>query len=173
MVQDRGLNAVSFQHLADAVGLSKPTVFHHFKNKEALAKALIERCRTKYGTQYGNVIDSERSAPEKLRAVATVFEEGLREKHLCLLGSLGNCVSTLPPAAGEELHATAAGTITRYARIFEQGREEKSLTFAGAPEDMAAAFLALMQGLQVLARTKGDEELFGRAAESIIDSLVS
>ena len=36
MVQDRGLNAVSFQDLADAVGLRKPSVFHHFRNKEEL-----------------------------------------------------------------------------------------------------------------------------------------
>ena len=43
MVQDRGLNAVSFQDLADAVGLRKPSVFHHFKNKEELYASLSLR----------------------------------------------------------------------------------------------------------------------------------
>lgn len=32
--QGKGLEAISFQQLADAVGLSKANVFHHFKNKE-------------------------------------------------------------------------------------------------------------------------------------------
>ena len=68
MAQERGLSAVSFQQLADEVGLSKPSVFHHFANKEALAKALVERCQTKYGAQYGEVIDADRTAPEKLGA---------------------------------------------------------------------------------------------------------
>ena len=43
LVQDRGLNAVSFQDLADAVGLKKPSLFHHFRSKDALAAALMER----------------------------------------------------------------------------------------------------------------------------------
>ena len=82
MVQERGLSAVSFQHLADAVGLRKPSVFHHFKTKEDLAKALVERCQTKYGVEYGEVINSDQNAPEKLRRIADIFEKGLRDDRL-------------------------------------------------------------------------------------------
>ena len=40
MVQERGLAAVSVQQLADAVGLSNASVFHHVPNKQAVAEAL-------------------------------------------------------------------------------------------------------------------------------------
>lgn len=171
MVQERGLSAVSFQHLADAVGLSKPSVFHHFPNKEALARALVERCRTKYGAEYGEVIDADAPAPEKLRRIAAIFERGLRDDRLCLLNSLGQGVSTVSGTVQDDLRLSVSQAIDRYARVFEQGRREGSLRFGGSPQDAAAAFLALAEGLQVLARAKRDHDLFMRAASAYIDSI--
>ena len=165
MVQERGLNAVSFQQLADAVGLSKSSVFHHFSNKEALAKALVDRCQTKYGVAYAAVIDSEAPAPEKLQAIADIFEEGLRCDRLCLLASIGNSVATLPDGVQLDLKAAATAAIERYARVFEQGRADGSLTYEGEPMDAATAFLAMLEGLQILARARRDLDSFGRAAQ--------
>lgn len=170
MVQDRGLNAVSFQHLADAVGLSKPSVFHHFRNKEVLAKALVDRCQTKYGTEYLEVIAKEISAPEKLQAIADLFEEGLKDGRLCLLGTLSNSVTTLSEPVSEELRLGIEATVARFARVFEQGRQEGSLRFEGSPEDASAAFLAMIEGLQVLARARGNADMFTRAASGYIQS---
>lgn len=171
MVQERGLTAVSFQQLADAVGLSKPSVFHHFANKEALAIALVDRCQTKYGAEYGAVIDADLPAPEKLRRIAGIFETGLRENRLCLLSALGQSAPTLTDAVQDDLRLSVSQTIDRYARVFEQGEREGSLQFEGSPGDAAAAFLALLEGLQVLARAKRDHEMFRRAARSYVESI--
>ena len=173
MVQDRGLNAVSFQQLADAVGLSKPTVFHHFHSKEDLAQALVDRCRGKYGDLYGRVVDSDLTAPEKLRQIAGIFESGLKEGHLCLLGALGNSIATLPKPVQENLHSAAAGAINRFSDVFEQGKNDGSLRFAGTAEDAAMSFLAMLQGLQVLARAEGDHAAFGRAAAAYVSTLAT
>ncbi|MEM1331431.1 MAG: TetR/AcrR family transcriptional regulator [Planctomycetota bacterium] len=171
MVQERGLNAVSFQQLADAVGLSKPSVFHHFANKEALAIALVDRCQSKYGIEYGDVIDSESSAPDKLRQIAAIFDRGLRSNRLCLLASLGQSAVTMGDVVQEDLRLSVTRSIDRYSRVFEQGRREGSLRFEGEPADAAATFLALLEGLQVLARSKRDFDLFSRASTSYIDSV--
>lgn len=171
MVQDRGLNAVSFQQLADTVGLSKPSVFHHFRNKEALAQALIGRCVCKYTPQYSAIIESDSDAASKLRGIAQVFADHLAQDRLCLLGVMGNSVSTLTEPAREDLRRTAVDSIALYTRVFTQGRAEGSLDFAGSPEDAATAFLALLQGLQTLARAKGDLGIFQRASESYIASI--
>lgn len=172
MVQERGLSAVSFQQLADAVGLSKPSVFHHFKNKEELAKALVERCQTKYGVEYGEVINADLGAPEKLRRIAGIFEQGLRDDRLCLLNSLGQSVPILTPAVQDDLLLSVSQSIDRYARVFEQGQREGSLRFEGSPTDAAAAFLALVEGLQILARAKRDLDMFSRSAASYIESII-
>ncbi len=172
MVQERGLSAVSFQHLADAVGLRKPSVFHHFKTKEDLAKALVERCQTKYGVEYGEVINSDQNAPVKLRRIADIFEKGLRDDRLCLLNSLGQSMPMLSAAVQDDLRLSVSQSIDRYARVFEQGQREGTLHFEGTPTDAAAAFLALVEGLQVLSRAKRDLDMFNRAARSYIESIV-
>ncbi|MEO1128816.1 MAG: helix-turn-helix domain-containing protein [Planctomycetota bacterium] len=171
MVQERGLGAVSFQQLADAVGLSKPSIFHHFANKEALARALVARCQTKYGPEYGEVVEADLAAPDKLRGIAAIFENGLRDNRLCLLGALGQSAPMLSEAVQKDLQHSVARSIERYAEVFEQGTREQSLRFEGTASDAAAAFLALLEGLQVLARARGDHALFGRAAQSYIESI--
>jgi TetR/AcrR family transcriptional repressor of nem operon len=171
MVQDRGLNAVSFQDLADAVGLRKPSVFHHFKNKEELTLALIDRCTTKHGPQYAKVIASDNSAPQKLRLIAKIFEDGLINRRPCLMAALGAGINTMPVNAVEELHTSAQAAVERFAEVFEQGRRDGTLTFEGESELAAMSFFAMLQGLQILARAKNDSSAFSKAASTYIDSL--
>ena len=173
MVQDRGLNAVSFQDLADAVELKKASVFHHFKNKDALAMALLQRCQTTYGAQYAEVLANDLPAPKKLRKVAALFEAGLRRNELCLLGALGNGSGMLSDELKAELQYTADTTIERYKKVFEQGRREGTLNFDGTPKQAATAFLAMLQGLQVLARAQRDVSAFSKAASSYIESITT
>lgn len=173
LVQSRGLNGVTFQDLADAVGLRKPSVFHHIKNKEELALSLIERCSTKHGPQYAAVVEMHVDAPEKLRRVAKIFEDGLDNGRPCLLAALGGGMESLTPRAVQELHKAAEGAIGRFAMIFAQGREEGSLSFRGTPEHAATAFFAMLQGLQTLCRTKGEIGAFKEAAATYIDSITT
>ena len=172
MVQDRGFKGVSFQDLADAVGLKKPSVFHHFRSKEELAQSLMERCRTSYGGSYGEILARpDLDEPDKLRAIAGLFEEGLREGHLCLLGAISGSRSEYSDDLKRDLQETADFSIERYTAVFAEGRRQETLRFQGSPEAAATAFLAMLQGLQVLCRAKDDFESFGLAASAYIDSL--
>ncbi len=171
LVQSRGLNAVTFQDIADAVGLRKPSVFHHIKNKDELAHELIERCITKHGPQYAAIVEKNISAPEKLRQVAKVFETGLKQERPCLLAALGGAANALTPDATAKLKEAADGAIGRFAMIFVQGRDEGSLNFEGESEQAAMAFFAMLQGLQTLCRVKGDTRAFNKAAATYIDSV--
>ncbi|KAA3614290.1 MAG: TetR/AcrR family transcriptional regulator [Planctomycetota bacterium] len=171
MAQDRGLHAISFQSLADAVGLRKPSVFHHFPNKEAIVEALLQRCQVHYTQLYQPIVESKASALEKLRAIARAFEAGLKEDRLCLLGTLASGRDGLSEASRNDLQQRTEATLTRYASVFRQGREEGSLRFAGSPEAAATVFLSLMQGLQVLERSRKRQNGFRKAADSYLRSL--
>ena len=172
MVQGRGLNAVSFQDLADAVGLKKPSVFHHFPTKEALAQSLLERCRTTYGARYGEILArQDLSEPDRLREIARVFDEGLRTNHLCLLSALSNNCEDFSGELKGEMQETVSIVIERYAELFDAGRTAGTLDFQGSPHEAATAFLAMLQGLQVLARARNDLGSFLPAATAYIDSI--
>jgi AcrR family transcriptional regulator len=153
--------------------LRKPSIFHHFRNKEELTLALIDRCATKHGPQYAEVVAREISAPEKLRQIAKIFEDGLVNRRPCLLAALGSSINTMPANAVEELHTTAQGAVQRFSMVFEQGRQDGTLKFEGEPELAAMSFFAMLQGLQILVRTKNDSAAFGKAAATYIDSLTT
>ncbi|MEM6654586.1 MAG: TetR/AcrR family transcriptional regulator [Planctomycetota bacterium] len=171
LVQARGLNGVTFQDLADAVGLRKPSVFHHIRNKEELASALIERCGTKHGPQYAAVVEAEAGAAEKLRRIAGIFEKGLKGGRPCLLAAIGSGLDSLSPSGVQQLKGAADASVTRFAEVFTQGRRDGTLSFEGSPTHAAMGFFAMLQGLQTLCRAKGDTKAFKKAASSYIDSI--
>jgi len=171
VVQEKGFEALSFQQIADAVNLSKASVFHHFRNRGTLALALIERCRSKYGAEYTAVTTRSVPASKKLREISLSFENGLRSNRLCLLAALGSSQASLPESLQIELKETANASVRTFAGVFEQGQEEGSLCFEGSPEDAARGFLALMQGLQQLARYSHDVELFGSTMNAYLKNI--
>ncbi|MGB0715350.1 MAG: TetR/AcrR family transcriptional regulator [Phycisphaerae bacterium] len=173
MTQDRGLEAVTFQELADAVGLRKPSVFHHIKNKDELALALIDRCGTKHGPHYRAAVAQDTPAPDKLHRIAEIFAEGLRNKRPCLIAALSAGRNTLSEHAQEQLRERAQATIQLFASVFEQGRSEGTLAFAGEPEQASTGFFAMLQGLQTLSRTIEDSHAFENAAKAYIDSITA
>ena len=173
LVQTRGLSAVTFQELADAVGLRKPSLFHHIKNKEELGRLLIQRCTTKHGPRYAAVIDRDTDAPSKLHAIAKLFQDDLVADQPCLMAALGSSLDALSDAAVAELKSAAEASIARFALIFEQGQAEGSLVFDGSAEDAAMAFFAMLEGLQTLCRAKGDMSSFAPCAATYIHAVTA
>ncbi|MGB0370324.1 MAG: TetR/AcrR family transcriptional regulator [Opitutales bacterium] len=171
IVQAKGLDAVSFQQLANSVGLSKASVFHHFRTKEALAQALIGQCRSKYGLEYATIAEKDKAAPKKLRKIAKSFDKSLKENRLCLLAALGSSYTTLSPNLQEEMSNTAEAAIAIFAGVFDQGRTEKSLKFNGSSEEAARSFLAMLQGMQQMARYSGVPENFMGAVDAYLKNL--
>ena len=45
LIQQRGVNGVSFQEISDAVGIKKASLYHYFSSKEELICELIGHCQ--------------------------------------------------------------------------------------------------------------------------------
>jgi TetR/AcrR family transcriptional repressor of nem operon len=43
LIQRGGANAMSYQHISDAIGIRKASIHHHFPTKEVLLEAVIQR----------------------------------------------------------------------------------------------------------------------------------
>jgi TetR/AcrR family transcriptional repressor of nem operon len=170
LIQRVGLNAMSYKHISDAVGIRKASIHHHFPKKKDMVDALLERCEITYGTNYRQIVDGTGSAPEKLRQIAKVFEDGVVSDKLCLVGMISSDCSTLEENSCLVLEKTLQRTIDIFSMVFIQGSEERSLVFAGAYKDAAYAYFSLLVGLQIAARVKGGAGAFATAAEVIISS---
>ncbi len=170
LIQRVGLNAMSYKDISDAVGIRKASIHHHFPQKKHLIDALLERCSSSYGNTYVEIVGGSETAPVKLRKLAQVFEKGLNNQKLCLIGSVCTDTNTLEEHSCHILQATIENTVATFAEVFEQGERDGSLQFAGNMEDAAFSFFSFLVGAQTLGRSKGGVESFHRAAETFISS---
>ncbi len=170
LIQRMGINAMSYKHISDIVGIKKPSIHHHFPKKENLVEALLERCHIVYGDRYKAIIDRPETTPKKLRLLAGVFEEGLRSGKLCLVGTIGSDLITLQDKSRLILEQTIDSTVSIYTKAFMQGEEEGSLVLRDTPQTVAFTFFSFMIGAQITARAHGGIKSFHKATEVIISS---
>ena len=171
LIQRVGVNAMSYKHISDVVGIRKASIHHHFPKKDDLVDELLNRCQSSYGENYSNIVETEDAAPEKLRQLAAVFRDGLVKKKLCLVGSISTDRNTLQDSSCRILESNINSTVAIFTKVFKQGRAEKSLEFTGTHADAAYAFLSFLIGTQIVARAQGGEALFEQATKVVIDAL--
>lgn len=170
LVQRVGLNAMSYQHISDTVGVRKASIHHHFPKKENLVEALLARCHVSYGDNYQAIVDDVGTAPDKLRKLADVFADGLQRQQLCLVGTISSDLNTLSDSSRRVLEVTIQETVDIFTVVFRQGQQEDSLSVTGRAEEMAYAFFSFLLGVQISARACGGAQVFDRATEAIISS---
>jgi TetR/AcrR family transcriptional repressor of nem operon len=168
LIQRVGLNATSYQHISDAVGIRKSSIHHHFPKKENLVDELLKECQISYGGNYQQIVDGSGAAPEKLRQLAGVFADGLQKEQLCLVGAISTDLNTLQDSTCCLLEETIRNTVDIFAVTFKQGQKEDSLIFKGTAEEAAYAFFSFLIGLQISVRVYGGVKSFHSATEAII-----
>jgi TetR/AcrR family transcriptional repressor of nem operon len=171
LIQRVGCNAMSYKHISEAIGIRKASIHHHFSKKENLVDELLKRCRTSYGGNYQKIVDGAGNAPEKLRQIVGIFEEGLKKRQLCLVGTMSADLNTLQDSSRTILEATIQNTVKIFMIAFKQGREEGSLSFAGSDEEVAYAFFSFLVGTQITARVYGGQKALRSASETVISGL--
>jgi len=158
LIQRGGVNAMSYQHISDAIGIRKASIHHHFPTKDSLIEAVLQRYAVYFFRLVDEIFESKLDPEVKLRKYAGLFEatlcEGKKDK-ACLFGMLGAELSTLgsPSAAG--VRKFYRENEARLARVLEEGREKGHFRFKGEAKVAAAMIFALLEGGALVARAEG------------------
>lgn len=170
--RERGFDAFSYADLAEAVGIRKASIHHHFPRKADLALALIERYVARLFEQLDALAEREQGGAARLRGVCSSFRAGLDDgRKLCL------CIAF---AAGRDsLDAAVVARIADYherltdwlADAFARGAADDSVADVGDPVAEARAALALFEGAQIIARAANRMDLFDAASTALLSRL--
>lgn len=159
---ERGFNAVSYQNVADQIGIRKASVHYHFPTKADLGVAVITRYIAKL--QAVTVPVDDLCPSEVIAAFESLLDMfvavGHSRKHICLGGILGAEFETLPEAMQAAVRRFYAGATTWLKCLLERGRLNGSLEFAGDGGAMAAALIAMLEGGLIVARVTRDPHQF-------------
>lgn len=159
MVQAHGYNALSFREIAKAVDVKSASVHYHFPTKGDLGAALA-RQYTDDGIAYLERLRGEvRDMPALLRRYTDIFRAALaNDNRMCLCGIIAAEREDLPHEVSLEVDAFTEANVRWLAKVL--GADAKP--GAGALEDRALAIFAAIEGAQLIARGRGNIDLFDR-----------
>lgn len=158
LIQRGGVNAMSYQHISDAIGIRKASIHHHFRTKESLIEAVLQRYAVYFFKLVDDILESKLDPAAKLRKYAALFEATLwhgKKDKACLFGMLGAELATLgsPSAAG--VRKFYRDNEARLARVLEEGLEKGQFRFKGDARVVAAMIFSLLEGGALVARAEG------------------
>src|SRR5450432_1859489 len=131
LVQTRGYNGFSYADIADALHVTKASLHYHFPAKADLGSRLIERYERNFLAALEQIDAEGKSAGEKLRRYAAIYESVLRDNRMCLCGMLAAEFGTLPKPMREDMRHFFDVNEKWLVGILLQGKREKTLKFPG------------------------------------------
>jgi TetR/AcrR family transcriptional repressor of nem operon len=162
----RGFDAFSYKDLADAVGIRKASVHHHFPTKAALSVALIERYCANFETACINICAIHNTGATRVAALMELYRNALDGgKSLCLCVSFSTSCESLPPEVSIRISRFRRLIVAWLADAFEKGQLDGTICNVSDPIQEASATLPLLEGAQLAARSQGDPYLFDQSLQ--------
>ena len=174
LIQRGGANAMSYQHISDAIGIRKASIHHHFPTKEHLIEAVIQRYAAYFLKLVDAIVESKLDPAAKLRKYAGLFEatlcEGQQDK-ACLCGMLGAELATLGNPAAAGVRRFYRDNEARLTKILEEGLSTEVFRFKGDTKLVAAMIFSLLEGGALVVRAEGGHKRLHTMVEQTITLL--
>jgi AcrR family transcriptional regulator len=126
LFSQRGYAGVGLRQVADAAGLGKSSLFHHFRSKAALYLAVLARVMSRIDATVSSALNSSGSHVERLDRVVEAFVDAMVEHpttpRLLLRGLFED--DDLPDDAQPEaqvFESRLASLVTRLEQLIEEG----------------------------------------------------
>jgi TetR/AcrR family transcriptional repressor of nem operon len=158
-----GYNGFSYADIADAVGIRKPSIHHHFPSKAQLVTTLVAGYRKEAEAGIENLARAIPGPLDQLRAYVGYWKAciGDASAPFCLCALLANELPALPPEVGLEVRAYFRFLSGWLTSVLERGAEQGVIMLTDAPRIEAEAFMATVHGAMLSARAYGDTAIFG------------
>jgi TetR/AcrR family transcriptional regulator, transcriptional repressor for nem operon len=171
MLQVRGFNALSYQDVAEAIGLRAGSIEQYFPLKSDLAKALIVRYRKTFAHLHAKINQNTNQPLQKLIQFADLYFDGLRSGRMCLCGMLAEDITVLPPEVQREVLAFFDDNEAWLVQVLSDGVKAGVIELKAAIDTEAKLLLIGLQGAQLMARAYSDLEIFQQIAQRLIAGL--
>jgi TetR/AcrR family transcriptional repressor of nem operon len=174
LIMTRGYNGFSYADIAEAIGIRKPSIHHHFAAKSDLAIAVLEHSRAIIRTQVEMLADIEPDASGQLRAYATYWERCIANDTapFCVAAMLAAELPSLPEDVAASVRAHFAELKGWLTRLLALGVRQGNVTLVRPPEDEADAFMSAIYGAMLSARAFGDPSKFTTITETLVSHVV-
>lgn len=157
-LQTRSYTAFSYQDISDRLGITKAAIHGHFRTKEKLGVALIDRYKTNATNRLNAISNSYPDPLDRFDAfVETLYENFLKNEKICPIGALQSEFQVIPNSMQEKVGHLRQIVTSWLADTLKAGRDAGRLSFPGNPGEQAALIFAALQGALQNARAEGHQ----------------
>lgn len=158
LLQRRGYNAFSYQHIAVQLGIRNAAIHYHFPSKEDLGVALVQRYRQRFRDWSEQQAAQTPGAWERLRAYFQTYVDYVEAQcKVCPGGVLGAEFEAIPEQMQHEARLLMREIFEWLIETLELGRSQGSLHYPGETRHKAVEIGAALQGGLQIARMAGQE----------------
>jgi TetR/AcrR family transcriptional repressor of nem operon len=170
LVLRQGYAGTSLDDILAATGLTKGAFFHHFKDKAAFARALVERCACNDTARFERCAAAAEAASDDpleqaiafLAAMEDFIEQRATPVSGCMLAACTHELLQFEP----ELQSYIGQCFRRWSAVYEKKFEAVLARYRpvapATARDLAEQVIAIFEGALVLARSYNDPTLVVR-----------
>lgn len=168
-----GYNGFSYADIADAVGIRKASIHHHFPTKVDLVRTLLSLYRDQLEA---GIAEIGRQVPDplgKLRAYRGYWEKCILDASapFCICALLASELPALPEDLRLEVKAFFTALSGWLTSVFDEGLQQQSIQIRNEPAVEAESFIAMIYGAMLSARAYDDPKMFGVIVNPLLDRL--
>ncbi|MDY6923155.1 MAG: TetR/AcrR family transcriptional regulator [Pseudomonadota bacterium] len=162
MAQAHGYGGLNVRDLARDVGISAPSIYHHFASKADLAAAVARRYREDARAALEALSDQTGDPGTCLRLYPEIFRKALETgNRICLCSFMAAEYDDLPDPVRQEIHTFADVNVAWLSKTLAAA----GLATKAAAKGRAEAVFSAVAGAQLIARSRADVAVYDRAID--------
>lgn len=173
LIAERGYFGFSYADVADAVGIRKASIHHHFPSKVDLVVATLREHRAKLVESAGGLDHSVADPLQRIKLYVQYWAECVKSntRPICIAALL----SAELPALPEEIRAEVQlhfKFLDRWIKgTLKEGVKRGSIHLQYGLDTEAQSFVAVVHGAMISARAFGSPDLFSSITKNALDRL--
>ncbi len=167
MLQRQSISGVSFQSLADRIGIKKGSMYYHFKSKDELAIAILERASTDLRTSFAR--GKHKTAVQQLDFFFMIYEKFIGPgQRMCPGGCFASEWEKISKPVKESVKKVLNVQINGIRDILIYGNETGEFIHHGQEiQQVASWVISSLQGGILTSRVEENQEHFDFSVQAI------
>lgn len=170
LIQQRGINGFSYADIAKEVGVSKPSLHHHFATKTELVTRITE----KYIEQLIACLDSIASRPlstkKKLQAYCDIYRASLDQNRVCMMGMLSAEAPVLDMSVHPLLERFFDYQQQWLIDLLKVGEASGEIALSVPAKQQASMIISTLQGALIVSRAPNKQHFFEDSVKGLFST---
>jgi len=171
----RGYGGFSYADVAEATGIRKASIHHHFPSKADLAVAVLKQARVMFDADVAALRANGADDVAQLCAYIQHWERCIADDSapFCVAGMLGAELPALPDEVAREVTAHFAHLTAWLEPVLESAAKGGRIKLGASVQVETATIVSLIYGAMLAARAYGGAALFKAVSDGVIERLVA